>query len=523
MAATSGDLDPLSTGVVYCELVCALQGLAQYDLAEEWTEAMERWAARTPSAASTAAAGCIAPRSCGCEDSATRPSTRHSWPAMSCGPTCAASSGWPLTELGRIRLRLGDVAGAEEAFLAAHQAGWDPQPGLRSVLLARGDVATAAASIRDALDSPSRVPSKELPPSTDLRRAPLLDAQVEIAIAAGDLDRGARRLRRARHHRHPVPEQGAGRLRGAQPSTSAASPRVTPATPNGSSPRRSRLWSEVGAPYEAAVARLGLADAYRARRRTTTRPRSKTAPPAPTLDRIATGPIPAPRRSDRGGEHRTVAGTHQHVPPRGRLLVGGLRGAHRRMSRPQGNAPPRPAPGRPGRELHVLDLVAAEAATRVPAEEPAAAAHLAFGDAGADARRPGQGRPTAAGSPRSTTTSTARATAGDHVREAQADAERDFLVRELSRAVGLGGRDRRAGSASERARAGVTRAIRQAIARISEQHPDLGRAPRARHPHRHLLLLSPRQPCPRRLGPLTSGAPRDSSQSVTSTLVSELE
>jgi len=43
VATVSGDLDPLSTGVVYCELVCALQGLAQYDLAEEWTEAMERW------------------------------------------------------------------------------------------------------------------------------------------------------------------------------------------------------------------------------------------------------------------------------------------------------------------------------------------------------------------------------------------------------------------------------------------------------------------------------------------------
>ena len=43
VATVSGDLDPLSTGVVYCELVCALQGLAQYDVAEEWTEAMERW------------------------------------------------------------------------------------------------------------------------------------------------------------------------------------------------------------------------------------------------------------------------------------------------------------------------------------------------------------------------------------------------------------------------------------------------------------------------------------------------
>ena len=63
---------------------------------------------------------------------------------------------------------------------------------------------------------------------------------------------------------------------------------------------------------------------------------------------------------------------------------------------------------------------------------------------------------------------------GDAKREAQADAERDFLVRELARAVGLGGRDRRATSASERARSGVTRAIRHGIARIGEHHPELG-------------------------------------------------
>jgi hypothetical protein len=65
-------------------------------------------------------------------------------------------------------------------------------------------------------------------------------------------------------------------------------------------------------------------------------------------------------------------------------------------------------------------------------------------------------------------------TLGDSERESQADAERDFLSRELSRAVGLGGRDRRAASASERARVGVTRAIRYAMARIGEHHPLLG-------------------------------------------------
>jgi hypothetical protein len=43
VATVSGEIDPLSTGVVYCELVCALHALGQYDLAEQWTEAMERW------------------------------------------------------------------------------------------------------------------------------------------------------------------------------------------------------------------------------------------------------------------------------------------------------------------------------------------------------------------------------------------------------------------------------------------------------------------------------------------------
>src|SRR5262249_15465948 len=63
---------------------------------------------------------------------------------------------------------------------------------------------------------------------------------------------------------------------------------------------------------------------------------------------------------------------------------------------------------------------------------------------------------------------------GDSERAAQAQLERDFLARELARAVGLGGRDRRASSDSERARASVTRAIRQAMERIHDHHPRLG-------------------------------------------------
>ncbi|HJR23953.1 MAG TPA: hypothetical protein VJ804_00650, partial [Acidimicrobiales bacterium] len=119
----------------------------------------------------------------------------------------------------------------------------------------------------------------------------------------------------------------------------------------------------------------------------------------------------------------------------------------------------------PGRELHVLDLVASESG--------GSATRSGSGDAGEllDARAKEAYRRRLAETEEDLEEALRN---GDDERAAQADAERDFIVRELARAVGLGGRDRRAASDSERARAGVTRAIRQALARIAEHHPELG-------------------------------------------------
>ena len=63
---------------------------------------------------------------------------------------------------------------------------------------------------------------------------------------------------------------------------------------------------------------------------------------------------------------------------------------------------------------------------------------------------------------------------GDLDRAGGLKREREFLVAELARAVGLGGRDRRAASLAERARVSVTRAIRTALARIREHNQTLG-------------------------------------------------
>jgi hypothetical protein len=145
VATVSGDLDPLSTGVVYCELVCALQGLAQYDVAEEWTEAMERWC-RT-NAIGSLHGRCRVHRAeiLRLRGSCHEAETQALVACEELRPHLRRELGWPLNELGRIRLHKADITGAEEALLAAHRAGWDPQPGLALVRLAQGDAATAAA------------------------------------------------------------------------------------------------------------------------------------------------------------------------------------------------------------------------------------------------------------------------------------------------------------------------------------------------------------------------------------------
>jgi len=63
---------------------------------------------------------------------------------------------------------------------------------------------------------------------------------------------------------------------------------------------------------------------------------------------------------------------------------------------------------------------------------------------------------------------------GNVERAEQAEQEIDALTTELSRAVGLGGRNRRAASASERARQSITKTIKSVLERIAESDARLG-------------------------------------------------
>ena len=222
VATISGELDATSTGMLYCELVCMLQGLGQHDLAEEWTEAMERWS--RGSAIGSAHGRCRVHRA---EILRLRGATAEAEQEAlaACAelrPYLRREFGWPLTELGRIRLQLGDLQGAEEAFLAAREAGWDPEPGLALVRLAQGDVALAAASIRDALDHPADRPVQGA--AAEHRPAPGSAARRSGRDRRGRRrpPRCPRRRRRTRPRGCSVPEQGTGGQRGHGRRTGAA-------------------------------------------------------------------------------------------------------------------------------------------------------------------------------------------------------------------------------------------------------------------------------------------------------------
>ena len=459
VSVVSGELDPLGTGMVYCELICAMQGLAQYDRAEQWTEAMEMW--RVGNAYGGINGRCRVHRaeilrlrgSCAAAESEALKACRELCPWM------RREFGWPLTELGTIRLQTGDLAGAEEAFLEAAGHGWDPEPGLALLRLAQGDVVEAAGLIADALDHPCAVPSKEWPPSSALRRAPLLAAEVEIGLATADVETA----RWAAEQLSAVAETF--RSRALTAAASLARGRVALAAGDAAlavSECEDALtgWSDVGAPYEGATTRLVLAAAHRALGRAS-RAESEERAARAALEsigaRIPVAGIPGARPS---GERPVPAGTacvfrlegdvRRIVFADRSVLVHDLK-RMRYLAR---------LLAAPDQEFHVLDLAGGEfgAAPRdsshvgpVLDAQARAAYRRRLAEIDEDIEE--------------------AARLGDQERMALAGADRNYLVRELAGAFGLGGRHRLSGSMSERARASVTRALRYAVARIAEHHP----------------------------------------------------
>ena len=477
----SGDVDPLTTGMMYCELVCAAQGLGRFDLAREWTEVMEHW--RHGAAFGGINGRCRVHRAellrmsgpCDLAEAEALGACDELRPWM------RREFGWPLVELGTIRLRKGDLAGAEEAFLAAHGHAWSPHPGLALVRLAKGDTEDASALIADAIARPFDVPSKERPPFGDLRLAPLFDAQAEIAAAAGDADTARHAAEALRSIADTYDSSGL------DAAASLASARA--ALAGGDLERAIDdagaavvAWAHIGAPFEAAAARVVLGDAHhrsgsadRARMEwQASRSAFEEFGAAGWAERVAgrlgdatVASTPTTVRTEQPKEPTatfTCDGDTRMVSFGGRkVLVRDLKGL-RYLAR---------LLAEPGREFHVLDLVAVEQGTLPvghPVEDGALAADIGAGLPVIDRQAREAYRRRLAEVDDDIEEATRMNDAG---RLELAQHDRDYLIAELTQAVGLGGRHRAVGGNAERARTSVTRSLRYAIKRLSEHHPGL--------------------------------------------------
>ena len=314
--------------------------------------------------------------------------------------------GWPLAELGTIRLRKGDLDGAEEAFLAAHEHAWSPHPGLALLRLAQGDPDGAVELITEAIAHPWNMPSKERPPFGDLRLAPLLDAQAEIAAAVGDAEsrrpRPTHSRRRSRTRTPAGPSTPGAALAAARAALTAGD--LEPRCRRGHSAHR-RVGRHRRPVRGGGVARMVLGEAHRS----SGRPRRGAAGVAGRRGRRSRHSAPCggrPRAADlveaavasrrepctgRPAQPRTVfrarGDTRDRVIGELEVVVRDLKG-FRYIER---------LLAEPGREFHVLDLVAVEQGS-LPTAPPGPGAWMRSPTASAAAcpsstTRPG--RPTA--------------------------------------------------------------------------------------------------------------------------------
>jgi class 3 adenylate cyclase len=254
VAAAAGELDIWSTGWIYCTTIGTCRELADYRRASEWTEATTRWCERQsitgfPGICRVYRAEIVALR--GAWAQAEQEARRACEELQRYDLGMAA--GLAFYDIGEIRMRMGDLPAAKEAFRRAHEMGMVPEPGMSLLRLAEGDAANAGSSLRRALANET----------VQFTRARLLPADVEVALALGDSDRA----RAASAELDAIAKRFGTPAMEAIASSSRAAVQLADGDAVGAETTlRStlRLWLELGVPYEVARTRVGLAAAYRA-------------------------------------------------------------------------------------------------------------------------------------------------------------------------------------------------------------------------------------------------------------------
>ena len=246
---------PIHAGYVYCAVISICRALCDWGRATEWTHMSTRYCERESITGYTGL----------CRFHQGEIERLHGQLAQAEERVLRAceelqtvnrfSAAWGYSELVEIRVRRGDLAGAEEALAQAVAFGDDGQPGRARLLLAQGDAPAAVRSLTRALADQGFLARE--------RRVFVLPVHVRACLAVGDEQAASESVAEL--------EELARRLGTPGPAAAAAVARGELALHRGdtgeaiaSLQQGVRTWCEVDAPYEAAEARVRLARALAA-------------------------------------------------------------------------------------------------------------------------------------------------------------------------------------------------------------------------------------------------------------------
>jgi DNA-binding CsgD family transcriptional regulator len=254
VSITAGEVSPMIVGNVYCGALEACHEVLDLRRAREWTGALSRWCESQPD---------LVPHRGPCQvyraevmqfhgswsDAFAEAQRACEWLSLPVSPEGPADAFYRVGELYRLR---GAFTEAEEAYRQASRLGRQPEPGLPLLWMARGQLSAAQTALHRALEE-----------ETDLgRRAGLLDADIQVLLAQGDISSARARADELRDIATalgaPVVSasclmaEGAALLAEHQPGAALGPLR-----------RSWTEWQRLEAPYEAARVRVHIGCAYR--------------------------------------------------------------------------------------------------------------------------------------------------------------------------------------------------------------------------------------------------------------------
>jgi DNA-binding CsgD family transcriptional regulator len=251
VTVTTSQLSPFVAGIVYCGVILACEEGFEVARAREWTLELTRWVEQQRDLVAFTGR-CLVHRSAilqlgGSWSEAFEEARLAAQRLLETKNPVAGLAFYRQGELLRLR---GEFGAAERAYRDASRNGWEPQPGLAQLRLAQGRREAALAAIRRSCTEMAE----------PLKRAALLPARVEIALASGEVEEArtacvelrelANRYDSAMLDGIVAYAEGAVALADGDPSTALGSLRGA-----------QRLWVDLDAPYEIARTRalIGIA------------------------------------------------------------------------------------------------------------------------------------------------------------------------------------------------------------------------------------------------------------------------